>query len=140
MTRAQLFVAGALAVALASLLGGPSARAASPFGSARAPEAPPPSREFASDDLPRAQRLAIAALQDLGFALESADAERGTLSASRLDTHPLRLSITLRAASASTIAVSVATEYAGHPVADPRAAEAFFAALAAQLAPERALD
>ena len=130
----------AMALALACALWATAARAASP--SAAPPlEAPPLLvREFAGDDLPRAQRLAIATLQDLGFALESADAALGTLTASRLDAHPLRLTIRLSAAGDATLSASVATDYAGRPLADPRAAEAFFSAFASQLSSPPALD
>jgi hypothetical protein len=115
-------------------------RAAGPEG-AQPPAPPPPvAREFASDDLPRAQRLAIGALQDLGFALESGDAALGVVSASRLDAHALRLTVTLSAGDGATVTAAVATDYAGRPLADPRAAEAFFRAFAAQLSPAPALD
>ena len=135
MTRARS--AAAIALCCAAALAPASARAANPFESLlasqrREPPAPV-SREFASDDLLRAQRLAIAALQDLGFALESADAERGTLVASRLDAYALRVTVTLRAANETAVSASVATDLGGAPIADPRAAEAFFAAFAAQL-------
>jgi hypothetical protein len=130
----------AAALALAWVLGAPPARAASPEGAHAVAPAPLPAREFACDDLPRAQRLAIAALQDLGFALESADAALGTLTASRLDAHALRLTITLSAGDGATVTASVATDYAGRPLADPRAAEAFFRAFADQLSPPPALD
>jgi hypothetical protein len=101
---------------------------------------PPSSRDYESTDLLETQRLAIAALQDLGFALESADAETGTLTASRLDAYALRVTVTLTAANESTVTASVAADYAGNPVSDARPAEAFFTALAAQLAPPPAID
>jgi hypothetical protein len=113
----------------------PPAHAAPP-----APAAPPPTRDFASTDLTRTTRLAISALQDLGLALESADAATGTLVASRLDSHPLRLTITLSAPNDATVTATVLADYAGTPLSDPRPAEAFFAALAAQLDPPPAID
>ena len=137
MSRAPRYAA---TLALACALGAPAARAASP-SPALPPEAPlVHTREFASDDLPRAQRLAIAALQDLGFALESADAALGNVTASRLDAHALRLTVTLSAASDTTVSAAVATDFAGLPLSDPRAAEAFFRAFAAQLSPPAAID
>jgi hypothetical protein len=137
MSRARALAA---ALALACALGPPAARAASPEDAAPAAPASLPAREFACDDLARAQRLAIAALQDLGFAIESADAALGVVSASRLDAHALRLTVTLSASDGATVTASVATDYAGLPLADPRAAEAFFRAFAAQLSPPSALD
>lgn len=138
-------LAHALAAALA-LSGGAHplpALAASPFDALLpqpAPAAAPAARDFASDDLTRTARLAIAALQDLGFALESADAATGTLVASRLDTHPLRLTVTLSARDSATVTAAVAADYAGLSISDPRPAEAFFAALTAQLEPPPAID
>jgi hypothetical protein len=133
--------------ALALLLAVPAAvaAAANPFESlrARSPAEPAPavvSRQLAAADLARAQRLAIAALQDLGLALESADAARGTLVASRLDAYPLRLAITLAPATDGTLTATVVADYAGRPLADPRPAEAFLAALAASLSPPRPID
>jgi hypothetical protein len=137
----------ARSAALALLLTLPAglAAAANPFESLRAgdsAEAAPAvvSRELATADLARTQRLAIAALQDLGFALESADAERGTLVASRLDAYPLRLAITLAPATDTTLTATVLADYAGRPLADPRPAEAFLAALAASLSPPPPID
>ncbi len=106
-----------------------------------APPAPPPqTRSYESDDVNRLQRLSIAALQDLGFALESADAESGVITASRLDTHPLRLTVTITAANESTINAAISADYSGAPISDPRPAEAFFSALARQLTPPPAID
>jgi hypothetical protein len=143
MIPARLSAALALAV-LANGLALPAARAANPSDTrvpTREPEAlPPPSRDYETADVLTAQRRAIAALQDLGFALESADAETGTLTASRLDSFALRLTITLTAANESTVTASVAADYAGTPISDARPAEAFFTALASQLAPLSAID
>jgi hypothetical protein len=142
VTRARL---AAAAVALA-LLGAPPAHAASPLENlfrSRRPAAAPPApqtRDFETPDLLRAQRLAIAALQDLGFALESADAEHGVLTASLLDTHALRLTITIAAATESTITASVSSDYAGNALSDPLPAESFFTAFAQQLSPPPAID
>ncbi len=133
----------ALALALASAALPLPARAASPFDALLqkpAPAAAPATRDFASDDLLRTTRLAIAALQDLGFALESADATTGTIVASRLDTHPLRLTVTVSSPRADTVTAAVTADYAGLPVANPGPAEAFFAALTAQLEPPPAID
>jgi len=142
--RLVRFTAALALVLLASSLTPRAAGAAEPVDArvrTREPAALPlPSRDYASADLLAAQRLAIAALQDLGFALESADAETGTLTASRLDSFALRLTITLTAANESTVTASVAADYAGNPISDARPAEAFFTALAAQLAPLPAID
>ena len=138
------FAAALALTLLTNALANPAARAANPFDARTPTHEPetlaPPSRDYESADLLGAQRLAIAALQDLGFALESADAETGTLSATRLDSFALRLTVTLTAASESTVTASVAADYEGTPISDGRPAEAFFTALASQLAPLPAID
>jgi hypothetical protein len=133
MTRSRLAACLALALSVAA------SGAASPFDGLRpAHEAQAEvvlTRDFESVDLRRAQRLAVATLQDLGFALESADAETGVVTASLLDAHPLRLTISIAAKSESTITASVRTEFAGKPISSSVPAEAFFAAYAAALSP-----
>jgi hypothetical protein len=118
--------------------------AESPFGSLRrgreAEARPSIARDFPAPGLDVARRLAIAALQDLGLALEAASDEAGTISASRLDAHPLRLTVAIHAKDEATVAASVTTDYAGAPIADPRAAEAFFAAYANALSPLPEID
>ncbi len=119
----------ALALALA-LVASQASRASD------APEvAPPPTREFAPTDLNDARRAAIATIQDLGFALESVDADTGDITASRLDTHPLRISITISQSTDASISATVKTFYADLPIQDPRVADAFFSAYADALAP-----
>jgi len=115
---------------------------ASAVASAAATETAPPahSRDFPAPDLAHAQRVAIATLQDLGFALESADAERGLLIASLLDTHPLRLAVSITAKDESTINATITADYAGSPIADPNPATTFLDAYAAALNPLPEID
>jgi hypothetical protein len=121
-----------------------AAHAESPFGSlrrGREAEAPPTiARDFPAPSLAVARRLAIAALQDLGLALEAASDEAGTISASRLDAHPLRLTVAIHAKDEAIVAAAVTTDYAGAPIVDPRPAEAFFAAFATALSPPPEID
>ena len=140
MSAARL-VAAALVVAL---LAAPSARAGSQLDAilSREPEPTPAAqtRDYENPDLFLALRAAIGALQDLGFALESADSERGLISASRLDTHALRLTVRLTAPDESTVTATVGTDYRNVPIADPRPAEAFFSAFGRALAPPAEID
>lgn len=130
-------MAFALAFALAS-----AARAEAPLAAPRgeAPAPPAVARDYAAPNLDVARRLAIAALQDLGLALESANATTGTVAASRLDAHPLRLTVTVLAKDEARVVASVLTDYAGTAITDPRPAEAFFAAFEAALHPPREID
>jgi len=139
MNAAPLVASCALALALCG-----AARADSADGSRAAAEPTPGSlavaHEFAAPDLLHAQRIAIATLQDLGFALESADAERGVLIASLLDAHPLRLTVSITAKDDATISASVASDYAGASLANLGPATAFFSAYEAALNPPPELD
>jgi hypothetical protein len=131
------------AIAALALLCAPttSARAESPFARSANAEAPTPlARDFAAPSLEVARRLAIAALQDLGLALESASNESGAITASRLDAHPVRLTVTIAAKSEGTVIAAVTTDYANAPLADPRPAEAFFTAYAKALSPPPEID
>ena len=132
--RAQL----ALSLGLA-LLAAQTARANSPLAapSVGAPAAAPVTRTRAFDasDLERARRLAIATLQDLDLALESADAATGSISASCLDARPLRLTLTITAQGDARISADVTADYDGLPVSDPLPAERFFAAYQEALFP-----
>ena len=137
MTKLRL-VGATLAL---SLITAAATRAESPFATNREPAQPTRhTRDFAAPDLQRARRLAIATLQDLGFALENADNETGTLIASRLDTHPLRLTVTISAKSETEITAAVGTAYANTELPDPRPANTFFATYEAALFPPREID
>ncbi len=134
MTRIRL-ASAALALALITAS---AARAQAPVVTPAQPA--PQTRDFEATDLTHARRLAIAALQDLGFALENVDAETGTLIASRLDTHPLRLTVTIAAKGESQITATVTTDYASAQVSDPRPAEQFFSAYHSALSPAPQID
>jgi hypothetical protein len=137
MTKLRL----AAAVLALSLITAAAARAESPFATNREPAQPTRhTRDFASSDIHRALRLAIATLQNLGFALENADNETGTLIASRLDTHPLRLTVTISAKSETEITAAVSSAYAATELADPTPANTFFAAYEAALSPPPEID
>ncbi|HEU4427604.1 MAG TPA: hypothetical protein VFT98_02525 [Myxococcota bacterium] len=139
--NAAPFVAGcALALALGGAARADSAAAGSPPAAETTPASLAVARDFPAPDLLHAQRVAIATLQDLGFALESADAERGVLIASLLDTHPLRLAVSITAKDDTTISASVTTDWAGASLASPEPVAAFFSAYEAALNPPPELD
>jgi hypothetical protein len=97
-------------------------------------------RDFPIGDANRALRLAITALQDLGFALESADAERGGISASRLDVYPLRLTLAITAQDTGGVRISVTADYAGEPTSAGRAAETLLETIQDALNPRPVLE
>lgn len=130
MSVRRAIAAAAVACALGASTLGASARAQDP------PPAPVvTTRSFDTPDLFRARRLALATLQDLGLALESADPETGTITASRLDREPLRLTVTIAADGDSRIRADVQADYATQPLTDSRPAEQFLTALESALFP-----
>jgi len=140
MNAQQLIGSCALALALCGGARADSAAALSPPASELAPGPLAHARDFSALDLTHAQRVAIATLQDLGFALESADADRGLVTASLLDAHPLRLAISITAKDETTISASVTTDYAGAVLPNPEPAAAFFSAYEAALNPPPEID
>lgn len=134
MSGRARFAAAATALALACC----ALAAAAPAEDAPAPV--PRERSFDTADLERARRVAVSTLQDLGLALESGDAESGTLTASCLDVHPLRLTIVIATEGDSQISATVSADYAGSPLRDPRPTEQFLAAYEAALFPPSELD
>jgi hypothetical protein len=139
MNVAPLLASCALAAALSVAARADSA-AGAPAPSAAQPAPSALSRDFSAPDLLHARRVAIATLQDLGFALEAADAERGLVIASLLDAHPLRLAVRVTAKDDATVSASVTSDWAGAALASPEPAAAFLSAYAAALNPPPELD
>ena len=54
------------------------------------------SRAFDTTDKAKTLRTVIAVLQDLGFVIDKADLELGTVTATKLDGYALRMSVTVR--------------------------------------------
>ena len=85
-------------------------------------------RAFETTDVNKAVRTAMATLQDLGFVIDTADAELGSVTASKLDRHVIKMTITVRKRGESQLLVRANAQYNVTPVEDPNFYQQFFAA------------
>lgn len=86
-------------------------------------------RVFDTLDSNRTLRAVIATLQDLGFVVDKADAQLGTVSATKLDRYQMRMTVTLRTRAGRQIAVRASAQYNLVAVSDAKPYQQFFAAL-----------
>jgi len=88
------------------------------------------SRSFDTVDKQKTLRTVIATLQDLGFVVDKADHELGSVSATKLSGYALRLTVSVRAGSSgkNTI-VRANAQFNTQPVDDPKPYQDFFSSL-----------
>lgn len=86
-------------------------------------------RAFDTADKEATLRNVMATLQDLGFVLDKADLELGTVSATKLDRYQLRMTVTARPRGEKQTLVRASAQYNIHPVTDPEPYQQFFLAL-----------
>ena len=87
------------------------------------------SRAFNTTDNTKTLRTVIATLQDLGFVIDKADDELGTVSGTKLDGYSLRMTVTVRPKGKKQTIVRANATYNVTPVEDPQPYQQFFAAL-----------
>lgn len=87
------------------------------------------SRAFETGDVTKTTRTVIATLQDLGFVIDKADNDLGTVSGTKLDGYQLRMTVTVRSRSKKSVIVRANAQYNIHPVTDPLPYQQFFTAL-----------
>ncbi len=87
------------------------------------------SRAFSTTNRKGTLRTIIATLQDLGFVIDKADDELGTVSGTKLDGYSLRMTVTVRPRGKTQTLVRANATYNVTPVSDPQPYQQFFAAL-----------
>ena len=87
------------------------------------------SRAFDTTDKAKTLRTVIAVLQDLGFVIDKADLELGSITATKLDGYALRMSVTVRPRNAKQLLVRANAQYQEAAVTDPAPYQAFFSSL-----------
>lgn len=88
------------------------------------------SRSFDTTDKPKTMRNVIATLQDLGFVIDKADLDLGTVSATKLSGYNLRMTISVRlGSSGKNMIVRANAQYNITPVTDPKPYQDFFVSL-----------
>jgi hypothetical protein len=87
------------------------------------------SRSFDTNDQKMVLVSTISTLQDLGFVVESADVDIGTVTATKLDGYALKMTVTARPRGETQIIVRANAQYGLKAVTDPEPYQNFFAAL-----------
>jgi hypothetical protein len=85
-------------------------------------------RAFETTDLNKTIRTAMATLQDLGFVIDTADAELGSVTASKLDKYVIKMTVTARKRGDTQLLVRANAQYNVTPVEDPKFYQQFFTA------------
>lgn len=85
-------------------------------------------RAFATTDINKSIRVAMATLQDLGFVIENADPDLGSVTATKLDQYVIKMSVTVRKRGESQILVRASAQYNVTPVEDATFYQKFFEA------------
>jgi hypothetical protein len=70
----------------------------------------------------------MATLQDLGFVIDTADAELGSVTASKLDKYVIKMTVTARKRGDTQLLVRANAQYNVTPVEDPKFYQQFFTA------------
>jgi len=86
-------------------------------------------RAFDTTDKEKMLRTIIATLQDLGFVIDKADLDLGTVSATKLNRYALRMTVTVRPRGERQLLVRANAQYGVTPVYDPLPYQNFFASL-----------
>jgi len=86
-------------------------------------------RQYDTLDRAMTMRSVIATLQDLGFTIDQADAELGTITATRLDQHTMRMTVTVVQKDEQRIAVRANARIGENSVTDAATYQDFFVVL-----------
>ena len=86
-------------------------------------------REYDTLDKAMPMRSVIATLQDLGFTIDQADAELGTITATRLHQYTMRMTVTVVKKEGSRISVRANARIEENPVTDAATYQDFFVVL-----------
>ena len=86
-------------------------------------------RVYETLDRAMTMRSVIATLQDLGFTIDQADAELGTITATRLDKYTMRMTVTVAEKSGNRISVRANARIGENSVTDAATYQDFFVVL-----------
>lgn len=86
-------------------------------------------RAFDTTDRAKMLRTIIATLQDLGFVIDDANYDLGSVSATKLDGYALRMTVTIRPRGSRQLLVRANAQYNATTVDDPLPYQNFFTAL-----------
>jgi hypothetical protein len=86
-------------------------------------------REYDTLDKPMTMRSVIATLQDLGFTIDHADVDLGTITATRLHEYTMRMTVTVVEKGDARISVRANARIEENSVTDPATYQDFFVVL-----------
>ncbi len=86
-------------------------------------------RAFDTSDKNMVVRNVIATLQDLSFVIDKADADLGTVSATKMSRYTIRITVIVRPKSESQMLVRASAQYNLKAIEDPEVYQQFFSAL-----------
>ncbi len=87
------------------------------------------SRDYETLDKRGTLRSVVATLQDLGFVIDKADFELATISATKVQSYEIRMTVTVRERERERLSVRANARFNEDPIEDPKAYQDFFAAL-----------
>lgn len=87
------------------------------------------SRTFDTGDTERVMRATIATLQDLGFVIDQADMVLGSVSATKLDGHRVKITVSVRPKGENQTVVRANAQFNLRPIEDPVQYQNFFTSL-----------
>lgn len=119
---------GALVAATALPLGGCASTPKATDGAVALQLRAMQTRAFDTGDINKTIRTAMATLQDLGFVIDNADAQLGSVTASKLDKYVIKMTVTARKRGESQLLVRANAQYNVTPVEDPQFYQQFFTA------------
>ncbi len=90
-------------------------------------------RAFDTTNSVKTQRVILATLQDLGFVIDKADKELGSISATKLDGFALKMTVSVRPKGETQLLVRANAQYQLKAVEDPQPYQNFFTALSKAL-------
>lgn len=90
-------------------------------------------RTFDTSNREETLRTVIATLQDLGFIIDKADNQLGTVSGTKLNAYNLRMTVSVRPKGDSQMLVRANAQYNIYPVEDPEPYQQFFESLSKAL-------
>ena len=86
-------------------------------------------REYDTLNMRDTLRSVLATLQDLGFVIDKASYELGTITATKLQDYQIRMTVTVRERNTERLAVRANASFDDSPIEDPQAYRDFFVAL-----------
>jgi hypothetical protein len=87
------------------------------------------SRSFDTNDVNYVTRNVVATMQDLGFVIDNADADLGTVTGTKLNGYEIKMTVSIRQVTKKRIVVRASARYNTTEIEDPKTYQDFFTSL-----------